>query len=233
MTLAALIFDVDGTLAETEEAHREAFNRAFADTGLGWDWDRATYRHLLAVTGGKERMRAHADVTGAEIADDRIADLHRAKTRAYAGILAAGGLALRPGVAELVAAARAAGLPLALATTTSPDNIVALCRACWDAEPEALFDVIAAGDEVAAKKPAPDVYALALARLGLPPGSALAFEDSANGLAAARAAGLRVVVTPGLYTDHEDHGAADWLCPSLCTADLPAALRDLLPCPGA
>jgi HAD superfamily hydrolase (TIGR01509 family) len=210
--LRALIFDVDGTLAETEEAHRRAFNETFAAEGVPWVWDRPTYKVLLRTTGGKERMAAYQRdfaPEGGPLSSERIAALHVRKTARYGEILAEGGLALRPGVADLVARARAAGLALAVATATNRPNVEALCRCCWGAGAQEVFDVVAAGDEVAAKKPAPDVFRLALSRLGLPPEACLAFEDSANGVASARGAGLRVVATPSAYTAEEDFSDAD------------------------
>lgn len=218
MTLEALIFDVDGTLAETEEAHRAAFNQVFADWGLDWHWSQPRYRELLKTTGGKERIRAWQQTlpeAARHLSDDEIARMHREKTAIYTGILAEGGLALRPGVAELIASARAEGLRLAVATTTNMPNVEALTRCCWNAEPHEVFDVIAAGDEVAAKKPAPDVFELALKRLGLPPAACIAFEDSLNGLISARGAGLAVVVTPSIFTDDQDFSQAELVTASL------------------
>jgi HAD superfamily hydrolase (TIGR01509 family) len=190
--LAALIFDVDGTLAETEELHRAAFNETFAAAGLAWHWDQALYGELLAVTGGKERIAHFAP----GLSPERVAALHRDKTARYTARIAAGGLALRPGVRRLLLEARAAGLKLAIATTTSRPNVEALLAAC---APMPAFDVIAAGDEVAAKKPAPDIYALALERLGLPAAACIALEDTANGLRSARGAGLGCVMTVSAY----------------------------------
>lgn len=219
----ALIFDVDGTLCETEETHRHAFNRAFAKAGLGWHWSVADYRHLLRVTGGKERMRAHRESLGLGLPDDaEIARLHAMKTGFYVEALQMGSVAPRPGVKELIAAAKAQGLALAIATTTTPANVMALVQAIWGCPALDVFDVIAAGDEVAAKKPAPDVYNLALHRLGLPPEQAVALEDSRNGMISAQAAGLRVVVTPGLYTDQDDFTGATWLMPDLSGLTLAA-----------
>lgn len=220
MSLRALIFDVDGTLAETEEAHRAAFNAAFAAAGLDWHWSMADYGPLLTTTGGKERMARWRQETGSGPSDAAIAALHRDKTARYAALLAGGGLQARPGVLALAAAARAAGLRLAVATTTSPGNVAALTQAIWGRAAEEVFDVIAAGDEVAAKKPAPDVYALALDRLSLPAGAALAFEDSRNGVLSARAAGLRVVVTPSAYTAGEDFAGAEVVLADLTGFDL-------------
>lgn len=231
MSLQALIFDVDGTLAETEEAHRTAFNEVFARHGLDWHWTRDDYRLLLKTTGGKERMRAFQATLpeGARrLSDDEIAALHLDKTARYAEILAAGGLTLRPGIADLVTLAREAEVKLAVATTTNLPNVEALTRCCWGKAATDVFDVIAAGDEVAAKKPAPDVYALALDRLGLPPRACLAFEDSRNGLISAMGAGLAVVVTPSVYTDGEDFTGAAHRLPSLDRAHWPAMLRATL-----
>jgi HAD superfamily hydrolase (TIGR01509 family) len=231
MTLRALIFDVDGTLAETEEAHRTAFNESFDDWGLGWHWTRKDYKRLLKTTGGKERMRVWQQELpeGApRLSDAQIAQLHKEKTARYGAILARGELSLRPGVAELIAAGRDAGLKLAVATTTNLPNVEALSQCCWGRPATEVFDEIAAGDMVAAKKPAPDVFLLALDKLGLPADDCLAFEDSLNGLQSARGAGLRVVMTASAYTEDEDHAAADWRLPSLEAQHLPAPLRAAL-----
>ncbi len=225
MTPKALIFDVDGTLAETEEAHRRAFNETFAAAGLDWHWSKADYACLLRTTGGKERMQAHRDAIGHGPSDAEIARIHRDKTRRYAEIIASGEVTLRPGVADLIAAARDRGRRVAVATTTNRPNVEALCTACWGKPAEEIFDVIAAGDEVRAKKPAPDVFELALARLGIPPAEAIAFEDSRNGLLSARAAGLAVVVTPSAYTAGDDFSGADWVIPSLEAPNLPPPLH--------
>lgn len=204
----ALIFDVDGTLAETEELHRQAFNETFAAEGLDWHWSRADYHRLLKTTGGKERIARHVAETGGSPADHDIAALHRAKTDRYTALMAAGGLPLREGIADLIAQARADGLRLAVATTTSRPNVEALTLATFGQPAEAIFEVLACGDEVAAKKPAPDVYLLALQRLALPAGACIALEDSRNGLMSARAAGLRCIVSPSAYTEGEDFGGA-------------------------
>jgi HAD superfamily hydrolase (TIGR01509 family) len=198
MSLRALIFDVDGTLAETEELHREAFNDAFAAAGLGWHWDQALYAKLLAVTGGKERIAYFQELAAheARLTTPAIAALHADKTARYAARVAEGGLALRPGIRRVMDEAHGAGLRLAIATTTSLPNVEALLAACPTLPP---FDVIAAGDEVARKKPAPDIYQAALQRLGLPAADCLAIEDTENGLASAAGAGLRCLMTVSVY----------------------------------
>ena len=210
MTLAAFVFDVDGTLADTErDGHRVAFNQAFAEAGLDWHWDVALYGTLLAVTGGKERMRHYLDRYRPDWArpadlDGLIARLHAAKTRYYTALLAKGGIPLRSGVARLLREARSAGIRLAIATTTTPENVTALIEHALTPEAVGWFEVIAAGDVVPAKKPAPDIYRYALDKLGLAPETCLAFEDSKNGLRAARAAGLRTVITVNDYTRDQD-----------------------------
>jgi phosphoglycolate phosphatase-like HAD superfamily hydrolase len=159
-TLQALLFDVDGTLADTErDGHRPAFNQAFADAGLDWHWDAALYGKLLAVTGGKERMkyyidRFRPDYRKPDNFDELVAGLHQAKTRHYSALAATGGIPMRPGVRRLLAEARAAGLRLAIATTTTPENVTVLLEHSLGPGTQDWFEVIAAGDIVPAKKPA-------------------------------------------------------------------------------
>ncbi len=206
--LRAIVFDVDGTLSETEELHRRAFNETFADLGLDWHWDRRLYGALLKVTGGKERLthyvRGHEPVFDpAGPLDDFVARIHRLKTARYTALVDGGAALLRPGVERLIREARGRGIPLAIATTTSLPNVEALLRATLGPDALALFDAIGAGDSVANKKPAPDVYLAVLEALRLPASSCVAIEDSENGLRAARAAGLETVITKSRYTEHE------------------------------
>lgn len=207
--IEAVIFDLDGTLAETEEVHRLAFNRAFADFGLDWDWDVALYRELLKVTGGKERI-THFIAGAGETADPAfVARLHKAKTDIYTAMVASGGVALRPGITDFIAAARRHGLKLAIATTTSMPNIEALLAVTLGPDWRKTFPVVGAGDMVARKKPAPDVYELALRELSLPPERCVAIEDSRNGVRAARGAGLAVIAVRSTYSSDDDlQGAA-------------------------
>lgn len=215
MTLKALLFDVDGTLADTErDGHRVAFNQAFAAAGLDWRLDVPLYGELLAITGGKERMRHYvehyrSDWPKPKNFDAIVAQLHAAKTVHYTALLAQGGIPLRPGVRRLLAEARAAKLRLAIATTTTPANVSALLQHTLGPEAESWFEVIGAGDVVSAKKPAPDIYYYVLGRLGLSASECLAFEDSENGISATRAAGLKTVITVNDYTrTHDFTGAA-------------------------
>ena len=225
-TLQALIFDVDGTLADTErDGHRIAFNLAFAEADLDWHWDEALYGELLAVTGGKERMRFFVERHRPEFLqrpdfDELVKALHAAKTVHYVKLVETGALPLRPGVARLIAEARAAGLRLAIATTTTPQNVEVLL--CASLAPDALdwFEVIGAGDVVPAKKPAPDIYQWVLERLKLPATACLALEDSANGLKASLAAGIPTLVTESEYTRGQDFAGALAVLPDLAETTL-------------
>lgn len=215
MTLIALLFDVDGTLADTErDGHRPAFNQAFLDAGLDWEWDVALYGKLLAVTGGKERMKHYIehyrpDYRKPEHFDELVADLHKAKTRHYTAIAARGGIPMRTGVVRLLNEARAAGLRLGIATTTTPENVTVLLEHSLGAGTQDWFEVIAAGDIVPTKKPGPDIYHYALEKMDLNPADCLAFEDSENGLRSSLGAGLKTLVTVNDYTlDHDFTGAA-------------------------
>jgi len=231
MPLSALIFDVDGTLADTEEAHREAFNLAFNEAGHDWNWDQALYTHLLSVTGGKARMRFFLQqhqpaLLASEGIDDQLAELHKCKTAFYVQAMQDGRVPLRPGVERLLREARREGLILAIATTTTPVNVQSLIENTIGAEALDWFAVIGAGDCVENLKPAPDVYLWVLDRLNLDPATCLAFEDSTNGLKAATAAGLGTLVSYCPYTkDHDFSGALDVL-DSLGAVDM-AFLRAL------
>jgi beta-phosphoglucomutase-like phosphatase (HAD superfamily) len=213
MVVRALIFDVDGTLAETEEIHRAAFNETFQEAGLGWLWTEDDYRRLLLVTGGRERMAAYAGEIG--VADLDIPALHRRKTELFNDKLRRGPIALRPGVEQLIRGGRERGLHLAVATTTSRPNVISLIEATLGSEAIGWFGSIRTGEDVARKKPDPEVYRLVLADLGLSASECLAFEDSANGLRAAQAAGIPTIITPSLYTQGEDWTGAAMVLDSL------------------
>jgi HAD superfamily hydrolase (TIGR01509 family) len=231
VSIEALIFDVDGTLADTEEAHRLSFNDAFRAHDLEFCWDRELYRDLLQVTGGKERLTAFfARTRLAESERGRllglIPRLHATKTSFYRERIEHGGVPLRSGVRRLMREARAAGVRLAIASTTSPENVSALLEGALGYEALAGFSVIATGDAVPRKKPAPDIYTLALSRLGIIARRAVAFEDSAIGVAAAKAAGLLTVATPSDWTRNQDFAAADLVLPGLADPAAPLGTID-------
>lgn len=228
MILKALIFDVDGTLADTEEAHRLAFNESFEQHGLDWHWSKPKYAELLRTTGGKERIDAYITELGLPIEEQRalrqrIGAIHQTKTEAYTGMVRSGAVPLRAGVERLIGEASGAGVALAIASTTTLANIDALLTTALGADALARFRVIGAGDQVSQKKPAPDIYDWVLGRLALPASHCVAIEDSANGLKAAKGAGLFTVVTPSYWTQSEDFTAADWLLGDFSCRDEPLA----------
>lgn len=229
--LQGLIFDVDGTIADTEELHRLAFNEAFAVHGLDWQWSPELYARLLETAGGKERIAAYLEQRGMPgLHRDQRADLiraiHASKTAAYRRLIQDGEVRARPGVQRLMREALAAGLRLAIASTTTLENIEPLLKASLGAEAGGWFSVVATGDVAARKKPAPDIYQEALARLRLDPASAIAFEDSAIGVTAAKAAGLFTVASPTRWTQGQDLRDADLLLDSLGDPSSPLEAPD-------
>ena len=264
--LKALIFDVDGTLAETErDGHRLAFNQAFAEVGLDWHWSVEIYGKLTEIGGGKERIAYYIEnfqhfqelqnlqnpeqletsdpiqslesqlqsIVQNQGFEDQgfatlkawIADLHQRKSRHYAQILAQGLIRPRPGVMRLLEEARILGIPLAIATTSALPNALSLLQTTIATDSPEWFQVIAAGDMVTHKKPAPDIYQYVLAQLQLPLEECLVFEDSQVGLEAAKRAGLRTIVTVNDYTEGQDFTAADLVIDHLGEPDIPLQIR--------
>jgi len=215
MSLKALIFDVDGTLADTElTGHRVAYNHTFAEMGLSWHWSPELYGDLLSVSGGRERMRYFVDRYRPELPDDVPLDelipaIYARKTAIFRDMLTSGGIPLRTGVARLFDEARKAGLRLAIATTTAPSNIENLIRSNLGDDALGWFDIIAAGDIVPNMKPSPEIYQYVLEQTGWSPADCVAFEDSDNGILSATGAGLPVIITVTDYTRDHDFSRAD------------------------
>jgi HAD superfamily hydrolase (TIGR01509 family) len=233
MTLRALIFDVDGTLADTEEAHRCAFNEAFQQLGMDWNWSRPKYAHLLLTTGGKERLAAYIHSLPLAKAErcaliGRIDTIHRAKTQNYTRMVLAGEVPLRDGVERLLDDAARRRIRVSIASTTTFANIEALLCTSLGRDAIDRFAVVGAGDEVSRKKPAADIYEHVLRRLNASADECLAIEDSANGLTAAKAAGLYTIVTPSYWTKTEDFSAADLVLPTLGSIERPLPPRAAL-----
>ena len=230
--LAALLWDVDGTLAETErDGHRVAFNQAFAALGLPWHWNSERYGRLLRVTGGRERLLAamaeDADAPTTDAGREALArELHRIKNHRYAQLVRKGGIELRPGVADLIAEARAQGLRQAIVTTTSRANVDALLGHHLGPAWETIFDVVVSAEDVRTKKPDPEAHRLALAAVRLGARQALAIEDSGPGARAALAAGVPVLVTRSAYFAADAIESALAIGPGLHTCEgwVPAPL---------
>ncbi|UPA27384.1 HAD family hydrolase [Shinella oryzae] len=211
--MQALIFDCDGVLVDTErDGHRVSFNEAFAELGIDCVWSVERYGELLLTAGGKERMRRHFDETGwpagAEDRDALIATIHKRKTAIFMRLIEEGSLPLRPGIARIVDEAIANGITLAVCSTSNEKAVQAVVDVMLGPERSGKITVFA-GDVVAAKKPAPDIYNLAARTLGLDPTACVVIEDSNNGLRAAKAAGMHCVVTISSYTGEEDFSLAD------------------------
>ncbi|HOV03567.1 MAG TPA: HAD-IA family hydrolase [Kaistiaceae bacterium] len=203
MPLSALIFDVDGTLGETEEAHRAAFNEAFEKFGYPFFWDETLYADLLKVGGSRERMlhfvRTYEPATAARF-EAEVDEIFAFKSGLYKAKVESGAIALRPGVARLIEEAAAAGVRLAVATTTGRSNVETLIRQCLGERVVGLFEAWATGDMAQRKKPDPELYLMALDQLGLPASACIAIEDSEVGATAAARAGIAVVMSPSRYT---------------------------------
>jgi len=207
--LKAIIFDVDGTLANTEEAHRQAFNYAFQQQGLDWDWSVELYTKLLKVTGGKERIRHYVeDFLNDKIEQDLVVKLHEAKNARYQAMALEGLLPLRVGIARIIDEARKANIRIAIATTTSPGNVSNLVKATMGEEALDWFEVIAAADVVPIKKPKPDVYEYVLDKMDLKAEECIALEDSYNGVVAATCINIPTLITVNNYTEHETFDGA-------------------------
>lgn len=223
----AILFDVDGTLAETErDGHRIAFNRAFQAAGLNWNWTIELYGELLEIAGGKERIQhyiQHYQPSFQPPTDlvEFAATLHRAKSQHYQALLSQGEIRLRPGVRRLIQEAREAGVRLAIATTSALENVLPLLEQALEPGSAEWFEVIAAGDIVAAKKPAPDIYEYALRQMQLDPTDCVAIEDSQQGLRAARGAGLPTIVTCNDYTRNHNFQDATLVVSTLGDVDNP------------
>jgi len=214
MTIKAIIFDVDGTLADTEDAHRLAFNKAFSESNLDWNWDVELYDKLLKVTGGKERIKYFVESFLTNFNkpadfDGFVKNLHVLKTAHYTGMLGDGLIPLRPGIKQFIDEAHQAGITLAIATTTTPANVSALLEVGLGKDWEKYFSANGCGDIVPNKKPAPDIYDWVLRELKLDASECIALEDSNNGLRSALAAGIKTYVTINPYTSkHDFTGAA-------------------------
>ena len=227
MKLEAIIFDVDGTLAETERhGHRVAFNAAFEELQLGWHWDETLYGKLLAVPGGKARLRHWlkdhpVPLTCPADSDLMAKTIHRCKTRHYQALIRQGAVPLRAGVVRLLREAHGAGVRLAIATAAGAEGVQTLLEQALPPPGPDFFQVVVTGDDVARGKPAPDIYLRVLEQLDVPPERCIAIEDAAAGLQAAREAGLTTLVTVNDYTAHEAFPGAAAIIDSLGEPDAP------------
>ena len=211
--IKAIIFDQDGVIIDTErDGHRVAFNKTFKEFGFDFEWDVDYYHELLQVAGGKERMRHHLHTKGfgrevkPEEEDELIKALHKRKTEIFIELIKEGALPLRPGIKRIMKEAMNRGLKVGICTTS---NEKAAHAVAYEILKDIKFDFVLAGDVVKKKKPNPEIYLLALKKGGLKAEECIVVEDSRNGLLAAKAAGMNVVVTTNHYTEKENLREAD------------------------
>lgn len=204
--MTALLLGSISTVCDTSELQRQAFNDAFAEHGLGWSWDAQTYKELLDSSGGRDRIADWAAKSGDEVDADAV---HATKSEMFQRSLSNGELTLRPGVRETIDAVRAAGGKVAFVTTTSRSNIDALTAGLGDQVSADDFDVVLTSDDVDTPKPDGAVYRVALDRLGVAAGDAVAVEDNVGGVSAAVDAGVRCVAFPNENTSNHDFSRAD------------------------
>lgn len=213
MKLKGIIFDVDGTIADTEEIHRQAFNLAFKESNIDWNWSVEDYRKILHISGGKERFRKflNEDIALKSKVEDQesfVQDLHKLKSEHYRALLASDGIEFRTGVIRLINEAREKGIQIGVATSSSMANLTTLFNTILDIDPCELFNSIVTSDTVQDKKPSPAAYQCVLAGLGLNADSCVAIEDTQNGNLSALAAGLHTVITTHAYTIDNDFTGA-------------------------
>lgn len=204
--MAAILFGSIGTIAETSELQRRAFNKAFASEGLDWHWSQEEYRDLLENSGGQKRITAYAQLVN-RVVDARA--IHTAKSEIFQNLLRTEGLEPRPGVVEVVREAKLQKLKLALVATTSAQNIAALFAALSDRLDLTDFDLVTDVSHAERPKPSPDIYTFALQRLSEPAKDCIAIEDNLDGVEAATTAGITCIAFPGANTVRHDFTKAD------------------------
>jgi len=211
--IKAVFFDQDGVIIDTErDGHRVSFNMTFREFGFTDEWDVDYYHELLQIAGGKERMKHHWKTKGfsrpltEEEIDSLVKEMHKRKTAIFVELIESGKLPLRPGIHRLMKELMEAGIKIGVCTTSNEQAARAITEKILS---DIKFDIVLAGDVVEKKKPDPEIYNLALSKLGLTPDEAFVVEDSKNGVKASKAAGLKTIVTFNSYTEKEDIEAGD------------------------
>ena len=218
MAKTALLFGSIGSVVESSDIQRRAYNQAMQEAGLPWVWERETYEELLTQAGGKERLAMLASATGVKLSDEQIEKIHARKTEIACDELVKNRVSLRPGVAELIKLGKERGMKLGFVTTTYQPNVDAIFEAAGDSMKLADFDAVVARPDVEHGKPAPDAYLVALNILGVKASEALAIEDTATSVMAAKRAGVNVVATPGEFAGDQDFWQADLVVDKLADA---------------
>ncbi len=223
MTLHAVVFGSLGTLTETSDLHRRAFNQAFSELGLEWEWSEETYTDLLVHIGGANRILAFAKSHGDDsVTTTTATELHRYKTKLYADLVAEAPSTIRPGVHRLIRSVKEAGLKLGFATSTSRANIDASIASLDGLVTLDDFDSVITIDDLDRGKPAPDAHVVCMSRLGVGAGNTIAIEDTENSVASASIAGATIVATPGDYAVDQNFSSAAVTVTSLGDPDTQA-----------
>ena len=220
MKLEGIIFDVDGTIGDTEDIHRQAFNKAFSEYNLNWHWSRKKYHELLFISGGKERIRkCLTEDNTINIDNSFIKELHKCKSEYYRSMLISADIKLRPGIKRLITEAKNLNIKLGIATNSSSANLTTLIKKNLDTQPEQLFNTIVTSDIVLEKKPSPEIYYRALLNLNLSAENCVAIEDTTNGNISALTTGLRTIITTHAYTRDNDFNGASLVINNLGEPD--------------
>ena len=215
MPKTVLMFGSIGSLVETSEIQRTAYNQALKEAGLSWEWDPETYTELLEQAGGKERLSMLSAATGAGLTAERIEGIHARKTEIACGLLVEKSVNPRPGVVDMIRLAKALGMKIGFVTTTYQPNLDAIFTATNGEISRDDFHYVGSREDVERGKPAPDAYLAALKDLGVVATDAIAIEDTANSVMSAKRAGIQVIATPGAMTRNQDFWQADLVVESL------------------
>tara|TARA_B100001248_G_C27242029_1_gene389797 strand:- start:32 stop:787 length:756 start_codon:yes stop_codon:yes gene_type:complete len=220
MLLSAVLFDVDGTISETEDFHRKSFNEAFKEFNLDWFWDEAIYKELINIGDGKERIEYYIKRAWPEMLEYKnltkyINSIHKVKNEIFKDFIMDSGITFRPGVLRLINELRENNIRIAIVSSTTQEDLLTLFKNGLNMDPTSTFDLIAHGGCTENKRPSPEIYEWILEKLRIPPQSCVAIEDSLRGLRSAVNANINVLVTPSLYTKTENFEEANIVVSSL------------------
>ena len=218
MNYKAILFGSIGTLIETSELQRTAFNQAFSENGLDWNWNPTQYQDLLKKSGGRQRIEDFAAQQGIEVDASK---LHDEKTKIFDELMVSGDVLLRPGVANLIDQANDNGIKLAFVTSTSKDNVDAVFQALKNQLNRSNFSFIGNDKMVSNAKPKPDIYLKALSGLNLKADDCVAIEDTEVSMQSALAASIKCIAFPGAFAKDNDFSSAILVTDKLSFNDLP------------
>ncbi len=226
MLLSAVLFDVDGTISETEDFHRKSFNEAFKEFNLDWFWDEAIYTELINIGDGKERIEYYIKRAWPEMLEYKnltkyINSIHKVKNEIFKDFVLDSDIKFRPGVLRLINELKEKNVRIAIVSSTTQEDLFTLFKKGLNMDPNSTFDLIAHGGCTENKRPSPEIYEWILEKMRIAPQSCVAIEDSLRGLRSAVNANINVLVTPSIYTKKEDFKEANIVVSSLGEYDEP------------